>query len=357
MSRSFLPQHGPTELAAFPVPEPQESLSSWVERIGMFYGTEYEPWLASLLSRAGRFPSPARHDVDCDREFRAHLLRATNLQEHDVPMVLDASSANVLHLSARSAFCPLCWDDDVASGRQPFVRRSWAFWHRIICRQHKTFLSARRRVGLRESQGSPSWTPVWRTRKSWARFLDISHDRGGLEAAVSYSPGRYTKLSLAELADFEAEIDRIGVEDDVSVASTEFNECPARQAQQALDLVMTEGFLVVMQDVRRAILGIKGQANLSASKFDGVRYSGVSHRPQLLENRMSALVTASEVLRFMEMREPISEYISRALFISVGLHRTLDNPDTGRHVSTWPTSERENFLKLWSPTRLSRHSS
>lgn len=48
------------ELPVYPLPVGDELLSSWIERIGIFYGCDYEHWFTAVLSADGRPPRNAR---------------------------------------------------------------------------------------------------------------------------------------------------------------------------------------------------------------------------------------------------------------------------------------------------------
>jgi hypothetical protein len=327
---------------------PGELLSSWIERFGLFYGVDYSRWPACLANSVGHVVSATRHDVDIDERFRALLQTLTSKK---LPKTLDATSPSILIFGSRSAFCPTCWDDDVAGGNVPFIRREWSFWHRVICPLHKTFLNTRFRIGQRVAQGSPSWAPVWRTKKSWARSLELSPDRVSKEEGAFYAPGSYPCLAPHAIAILGDEIERFGPDDSRNAPSMASVTEAKRRALRVLELVMSQGFVRVVEDVRRELIGPGGEHRLGRWRFDNLNYCDMHRRPQLLENRMAVLTTAAEVLRVTEYRKTIDSDLANAVTLSVHMRHALDNVETRRYLSRWPDSERENLLQCW-PTGL-----
>jgi hypothetical protein len=344
----------PISYPVVPRPCEDELLSSWIERVGLFYGTPYEPWIASLMIRVGLVASPIGYDADVDECVRQVMTDIAICDDELIPRTLASASLDVLIFGSRTAFCPLCWDDDVASGTAPFVRRSWSSWHRVICPVHRAFLWSRPRIGHRAAQGWPSWASLWRTRKSWAAALQLPRDRMLTEEVLSYSPGRKAGLSSAEIAELGAEIERFFPDGTSLNTSVYDDENGRRRAEKVLELTMSEGFISVTEDVRCEILGRRENAKLRAYRFDSMRYLSAPLRPQLLENRMALLMVAAEMLRIVEARSAINENVASALILSVLARCVLDNSDTQRWLSRWSESDRVKFARCWPTGRASR---
>lgn len=338
------------------VPRPcrGELLSSWIERAGLFYGTPYEPWIASLVIRGGLVASPIGYDADVDGGVREVMKAIAKYDDAQIPSTLVSPSHDVLIFGSRAAYCPSCWGDDVASGAVPFVRRSWCSWHCIICPIHRAFLWTRPRIGHRSAQAWPSWAPLWRSRATWARSLHLPHKRVVPAEVLSYSPCRHSGLSSAEIAELSLEIERF-CSNGSSLGAHDCQDVVARRrAEQMLELTMSEGFISVTEDVRHAILRRRDALRLRGLRFDSMSYLSAPLRPQLLENRATLLMMAAEMLRMMEARSAINERFVNALILSVLTREALDNLDTRRYLSRWSEMDRVQFARCWPTGRDSR---
>ena len=328
-----------------PRPAHDESLSSWIERVGLFYGTEYEIWLSGLLGKAGEVPRPTKHDVDADESLQIMISGLSRVSLHQVPSTLPRNSPNVLPLHERGTFCALCWNEDVAHGGQPYVRRSWSFWNRVTCPRHGVFLTARRRIGLRASQRTLDWMPLWRSRRHWARAFDCQHDRSLRDSALWYSADRSNTLTPADIGRLTEEAERFGAGE--TSREEDRPQAANRRAQRALALTMTTEFRAVSDDIRHDLFGFPADSPTMKGNFDSANYSGVSARPYLLENRMALLVTAMEVLRRIEARPSVCPAVERVIERSCYVRRTLDKPAMANYLLAWPAAERQAFLASW----------
>lgn len=342
------------ELLRYPVvPRPcrGELLSSWIERAGLFYGTPYEPWIASLVIRGGLVASPIGYDADVDLGVRDVMKAIAMYDDAQIPSTLPTTSRDFLIFGSRTTFCPSCWDDDVASGATPFVRRSWCSWHSVICPLHREFLWTRPRIGNRSAQAWPSWSSLWSSRETWAASLRLPPERALTESMLSYSPCRKSGMSSAEIAELGVEIERFS-SDGTSLGAHKSQEVVGRRrAEQVLELTMSEGFIAVTEDVRHEILTRRDALRLRRLRFDSMRYLSAPLRPQLLENRATLLMMAAEMLRMMEGRPAINERIVSALTLSVLARRALDNSDTQRYLSGWSTADRVDLARCWPTGR------
>jgi len=67
--------------------------------------------------------------------------------------------------------------------------------------------------------------------------------------SVAYSPGRQAKLSRAELAEYQTEIEKMEQQNELCSDATKADQQPAiGQVPRALKLVLTDGFQAVAAD-------------------------------------------------------------------------------------------------------------
>jgi TniQ len=152
-----------------------ELLFSWIERIGLFYGVDY--------LRARMMLNPTRlsnvwgenEDVDSSDEIRRLLISLTGYREHVVPSLLPTTSSGILDVSARVAYCPACWHEDVEHGRAPYIRSQWSSRTNVMCTKHETWLSARL-PGIQFGSELNGWAPIWQTDSNWASAAHLGHD-------------------------------------------------------------------------------------------------------------------------------------------------------------------------------------
>jgi hypothetical protein len=158
-----------------PPPNSDELLSSWIERIGLFYGIGY------LRARMVLHPTRSANvwgeneDVDSSDDIRRLLISLTGLGERVVPSLLPTSSNGLLEVSARLAYCPACWHEDVERGRAPYIRSHWSFRSSVMCTKHETWLSART-PGSQFGSELNGWAPIWQTDSNWATAAHLTHD-------------------------------------------------------------------------------------------------------------------------------------------------------------------------------------
>lgn len=190
-----------------------ETLSSWLERIWIFYGATYEMGIGALLGRANLSPLDQSVDIDSDPNVRDQVHRWTGISSGLVPKLLDDTTGQLLPVRARLAYCPACWDDDVAAGRAPYIRCQWTEWSRVHCRIHHRWLNARRPPYRREFY-LMGWAPIWQTRANWAKQLELSADPlsermlAGFDGAALRIPGFDWDALSIELSGFDADGDR-----------------------------------------------------------------------------------------------------------------------------------------------------
>jgi hypothetical protein len=109
-------------------------------------------------------------DLDLSDTLRTLVGEWCGVSLARLPSVLSAE-ANWLPNDARLAFCEHCWDEDVRTGGQPYIRRHWLSWTAVHCATHRAFLSTKNR-GI-DRFGFISWQDVWASRENWREALEI----------------------------------------------------------------------------------------------------------------------------------------------------------------------------------------
>jgi TniQ len=331
-------------LPVVPRPAADELLSSWIERTACFYGVDYETWLSYLMSQAGDLPSPGRHDADQDERIRAVLEGITDLGDAHVPLVIAGVGRDTLARTARIAFCSRCWDDDVARGEQPYVRRQWANWHHVVCAVHCAFLSAREMTGARQMPVTPTWTVLWRARSSWAAAMDVSHDPESDEKALWYSPGSGRGFSFAQLRGVANELARLDTPGDSDAIAS-----PRPLPRLALDLALSDGFAGVVRDVRGVLLGPDGDSKWTTTERNIGDYFNDGERPLLLETRMGIALTAAELTCLAEARHARIPAVRTALRNAMSRRQVFDHAGTAKFLSHWPKVARDRLIHAGNP--------
>ena len=97
-----------------PAPYPDELLSSWIERIGLFYDVGYAGALAVLAPDITAGVWGRTDDFDADPELHRAASEWSGRPASQIPCTLDRYDPDTLDITARVAYCPACWDDDVA---------------------------------------------------------------------------------------------------------------------------------------------------------------------------------------------------------------------------------------------------
>jgi hypothetical protein len=155
-----------------PRAQPDELLSSWLERIGLLYGASIEHVLGAVLAGSERMPAMAGQDIDADPWMRERIVRWSGVNESHVPTSISLDDG-FLPACGRLAFCGCCWDDDVAQGRSPYIRQRWCHWAVVRCDVHQTWLSSRR-PSLSPYVQNIGWSAVWQTTASWAAQFELN---------------------------------------------------------------------------------------------------------------------------------------------------------------------------------------
>jgi hypothetical protein len=170
-----------------PPPNSDEVLSSWIERIGLFYGIGYLRTRMMLNLSRSAIAWGENEDVDSSDEVRRSLILLTGYDERVVPPLLDTTVSRILGVSARLAYCAACWHEDVEHGCAPYIRSHWSSRSIVMCVKHETWLSARR-PGIQFGSELNGWAPIWSTEPNWARAANLGHDLAMRPFTLGFEP-------------------------------------------------------------------------------------------------------------------------------------------------------------------------
>jgi hypothetical protein len=187
-----------SRLPICPREQVQECLSSWIERTACFYGCDMERWLrqfaTELISDNSR---EALVDLDTSDKAEVVWTKWSGLPVvHSIRTSTDR--ARVLPVAARLAFCDRCWDADVQSGRQPYIRSYWLNWTTVHCEIHQSLLSAKNR-SVDMHAPYVSWQDVWASKANWRRSLDL-REHGGFAGSLWYRAPKHLPQVTERLA-------------------------------------------------------------------------------------------------------------------------------------------------------------
>ncbi len=195
-----------SQLPCVPRAQPDELLSSWLERIGLLYGASIEHVLGAVLAGSDRMPAMAGQDVDADPWMRERIVRWSGVDESHVPPSIGLNG--FLPPCGRLAFCGRCWDEDVAQeGRPPYVRQRWCHWAVVRCDVHQTWLSSRRPSPSPYCQNI-GWSDVWRTTASWAAQFDLQ-EQPEYRSRIIGICGEEISRHLSFNAQIDADLERL----------------------------------------------------------------------------------------------------------------------------------------------------
>jgi hypothetical protein len=327
-------------LPAFPLPARDESLSSWIERVGMFYGCDFEFWLGPVMALFGTGPSTRDIDVDSDPRFRDVFRQWTGLTEMRLPPILPSASSAVLPPLARLAFCPHCWDDDVAGGAPPYVRRAWSHWSCVHCPVHHKFLATRTASPWQYRNLISPWLPVWRSKRSWIEAFGWPPALDRPDSTLWHAPGRSSFWSAEQWQALSIQLERfIGVDSQASTGAR-----PDGREQRVLSLAQSPALREVAKDISDVATSAGAQWAVRMTEDDlRRRFADCPDPPALLETRIGIVLVAAEIIRMLDRQEPISPDIARTICASEAARRTCGRPVTAG-LDGWPTHERKVLL-------------
>jgi len=106
-------------------PYPGESMSSFLGRTAQFYAMPVPTLLADLM-RGAPWSCHGRRDVDFAPPVVLEERLAESVKDWRSPLMGHVGFRNwTLAPTSRRAYCPLCFEEDLAAGRTPFFRMDW----------------------------------------------------------------------------------------------------------------------------------------------------------------------------------------------------------------------------------------
>jgi hypothetical protein len=287
-----------SQLPFVPRAQPDELLSSWLERIGLLYSASIEHVLGAVLAGSDRMPTMACQDIDADPWLRERIVRWSGVNESHVPTSISLNEG-FLPACGRLAFCGRCWDDDVTQGRPPNIRKRWCHWAVVRCDVHQTWLSSRRPDRSRYGQNI-GWSEVWQTAASWAAQFELQEQPEYRARIIGISCEEISRC-LTFTAQINAELER-------------FEQCsrapPERRMRlhhKILGTTSGESYAAKWSQITHRVLP-------EAQRFgtrDIVPAACQPTRLLWLGDRLACLLSAVELLRMREGRSAYSAAIAR----------------------------------------------
>ena len=143
-----------------PRPEEDESLPSWIERIGREYGMTAAALVNSIDSPGGmrnRWPAPPTLQRLYESRFVDRLVLLSRLSPPACTALWPPVSGWELREYTFRAYCPLCCLEDIRAGRTPYGRRCWLQSWCTVCSIHRYPLVAHR------PRASSGYETTWST--------------------------------------------------------------------------------------------------------------------------------------------------------------------------------------------------
>jgi hypothetical protein len=276
-----------------PRAQPDELLSSWLERIGLFYGALIEHVLGAVLAGSDRMPAMAGQDIDADRWMHERIVRWSGVNESHVPTSINLDDG-FLPPRGRLAFCARCWDDDVAQGRPAYIRQRWCQWAVVRCDVHQTWLSSRRPNPSPYCQNI-GWSEVWQTNASWAAQCELKEQPEYRTRIIGISCEEISR-HLAFTTQINADLERF----EQCSRAPQAKDRQARLHRKILDATSAELYAAKRSQIARCALP-------EAQRFSTLDMVPVFQPTQMLwlGERLVCLLAAVELLR---MREHQSAY-------------------------------------------------
>lgn len=285
-----------THLPIVPRAWPDEALSSWVERVAVFYGGDYELGLGAVYARAGRLPLLQHYDVDTDAKAREIVCAWSDRNDAQVPAILDPAADDTLPQPARLTYCPACWDDDVSAGRQPYVRRRWLRWSVVHCDVHLNWLTAKRPAPPKECQ-HPGWADAWRSRPHWAQCFDLRYEPQFAQTLVGFEPHR-VQLPMLDWRGLDADLGRFEQAAD--------SENRAREDCAIHRTILTVVRFAALEPLRYKVADRVVPNDSCIDIVDTVR----SRVPLWHGTRLISMLIAVEYLRLIESRTALNRRVA-----------------------------------------------
>lgn len=167
-----------------------ETVSSFIDRVGASYGLSRLDLFRTLDSNWQWSGRSADVDRNLPRNINTALGSALGLEAPAFPLDLQSVPSDFLAASWRNDYCPLCFQEDLASHRTPHFRWQWASESATCCHLHRTPLVRWRRI-----------------RKCGERVLPLAWAASPSPEAQDICPWLTSDLSLVDQANEDARSD------------------------------------------------------------------------------------------------------------------------------------------------------
>ena len=186
-------------------PQPDESLSSVLDRASALYGMETTELLASIYGK------------EIDRKRVGDLDKLPDSLIEPIALSIGISpdrlaecrindSDHLLSFGFRTTFCPTCLSEDLDATGIPYFRKEWASFFSIVCKKHETVLVEWAPATGKQTRALPRRSLPDGTR--W-RFGDAVFGCANVLARVLAEPKNFELVELVKaLADFSSNFEQ-----------------------------------------------------------------------------------------------------------------------------------------------------
>ena len=184
--------------AAITPPAADETFSSVVERAAGFWDMDRSELVSSWMLNDAAAADAVEADAPT-ADLLAALAHTIGVNGNVLRPTIIVDSDFAIAPGHRIAFCPLCWEDDVAQGRDPYFRRAWCSLAAVQCERHAVPLRPWIRDACGGRCGPPARNGTQLSQEFWARI--VQHSRSWRE-----SPGNQSLRDvLGEVSAFSAQ--------------------------------------------------------------------------------------------------------------------------------------------------------
>jgi hypothetical protein len=184
--------------AAITPPSPDETFSSVVERAAAFWDLGRSELIGSWMPNDAAAADAVEADAPTP-ELSAALAYTIGVKEESLQPTIVGNGDWVVAPGRRVAYCPLCWEEDAAQGRDPYFRRSWCSLAAVQCEHHAVPLRPWLQDARGGRRGPPARHGTHLCREIW--LSSVEHARSWLEAPSN----QYLRDVLSKVSTFSTQ--------------------------------------------------------------------------------------------------------------------------------------------------------
>jgi hypothetical protein len=294
-----------------PPPHTDELLSSWIERLGHFYGIGYLGARVILEPSRAANKRGVNEDLDSSESIRNAAILWSGFAERLMPPVVPMDDT-VLEASARLAYCAECWNEDVERGQSPYIRRKWINWLCVACSEHGCWLNAREpHVGYGSELNG--WAPVWQSNANWAQAAHVPYEPALLSFALGLESNSIS-LPNCSWASLEADFESL-----------------VHENRLVLRLMGKPEYGGMFHQVFQALEVGSRNPRITDAHLRGYGRS----RPGWIAARIGCVVAAVEIVRIVQDRQPAIEIAKRTIEGYPGARHLVDECRELQSQSSW----------------------